>query len=399
MQLNIKNVRLGLLTLAIALVFAPVALAQSIVDARRIEFTPSADHAIVDANGTGLVQSYLLGIFVTGGTTPTQTVTLGKPALDVDGMIRLDFVSLLTTPLTAGVVYETRVSAVGPGGSTPSVPSNTFGFTAVCAPTISPASQSFSSAGGSGSVNVATGAGCTWTAASNVSWLSVSAGAAGAGNGGVTFAVAATTATTQRTGTLTIAGRTFTVTQSGVACAFSISPTSQTFGAAGGSGSVAVTTTAGCAWTATSGAGWVTVAGGASGTGSGTVSFSAAANTTTAARSATLTIAGSSFTVTETAPCSFVVSPLSLTPAALGGAGTLTVTTQAGCTWTSSTSTSWITVTGSGTSSGTASYTVGVNATSTSRTGIILVAGRTAIVTQAQPGPPAPPTNVRVLGG
>ena len=69
-------------------------------------------------------------------------MSLGKPALDVDGMIRLDFVALLPTPLTPGVIYENRVSAVGPGGSSASLVSNTYSFTAPCAPAISPVSQS-----------------------------------------------------------------------------------------------------------------------------------------------------------------------------------------------------------------------------------------------------------------
>jgi hypothetical protein len=405
MHLNTRNIRIGFLTLAIVIAMAPVVLAQSILDARRLEFTPSADHATVDDGGIPFVESYSLAVYVSGATTPSQTVNLGKPTPDSDGMIRLDFVSLLATPLTAGVVYETRVSAVGPGGSSPSDPSNTFGFSVACAPTISPTSQSFAAAGGSGSIAVSAGSGCPWTAASNVSWLSVSGGAAGTGSGSVTFTVATQTASSQRTGTLTVAGKTFTVTQAAAtACSFSISPTSQAFAAAGGSGSVAVTTTAGCAWTASDSVSWVTVVTGASGTGNGTVSFSVSANTSSS-RSTTLSVAGKSFSITEaapTAPCSYTVSPLSVTQGATGGSGTFTVTTQTGCTWTSSAGASWITVSGSGTGSGTASYTVGANTTSSSRTGSVMVAGKTATVTQgraAAAAPPVAPGNLRIIGG
>ncbi|MDQ3347469.1 MAG: hypothetical protein M3545_05830 [Acidobacteriota bacterium] len=486
MQTNTRHARLAFLALAFTLAFGHAASAQSIVDARRLEFTPSSDHTTVGADGVPLVQSYSLDVFVAGSTQASQTVSLGKPAPASDGMIRLDFVSLLTTPLTPGVVYETRVSAVGPGGGSPSLPSNTFGFTAPCAPAISPASQSFAAAGGSGTVSVTAGAGCAWTAASNAAWLTVTAGGMGVANGAVSFAVVASTATTQRSGTLTVAGQTFTVTQAGVGCAFSISPTSQAFAASGGTGSVAVTTSAGCAWTATSsaawvtvvtgsgtgsstasfsvaanttgsvrsgtltvagqtvtisqsaaecayslsapsqaftaaggpgsvavtttsgcawavtgGASWVTVVNGASGTGGGTVSFSVAANTATTSRIATFLIAGTAFTITQSAPCIFFVSPLNLSPSAAGGAGTLTVTTQAGCAWSASTSTSWITVSGSGTGSGTAAYTIGANTTTASRTGAILAGGQSVPVTQAQPpaaAAPAAPTNVRVIG-
>ncbi|HZB45784.1 MAG TPA: BACON domain-containing carbohydrate-binding protein, partial [Pyrinomonadaceae bacterium] len=85
----------------------------------------------------------------------------------------------------------------------------------------------------------------------------------------------------------------------GGACTFSISPTSASYAAAGGSGTVSVTTSAGCAWTAVSNASFITVTGGASGSGNGTVSYSVAANTGTASRNGTITIAGLTFTVTQ----------------------------------------------------------------------------------------------------
>jgi hypothetical protein len=84
------------------------------------------------------------------------------------------------------------------------------------------------------------------------------------------------------------------------ACTYSISPTSASFTASGGTGSVGVTTQSGCAWTATSGANWITFTP-ASGNGSGTVSYSAAANTGTSSRTAASTVAGLSFAVTEAA--------------------------------------------------------------------------------------------------
>ena len=83
-----------------------------------------------------------------------------------------------------------------------------------------------------------------------------------------------------RTGTLTIAGQTFTVTRRRrralMRCA------DQPVGRRrGGSGSTAVTATTGCAWTGVSNAtSWLTVTSGASGNGNGTVAFSFAANRT-----------------------------------------------------------------------------------------------------------------------
>ena len=59
-------------------------------------------------------------------------------------------------------------------------------------------------------------------------------GANGTGNGTVTYSVGANTGSTSRTGTLTIAGSTFTVTQAGAPCTFTISPTSSNLASVGG---------------------------------------------------------------------------------------------------------------------------------------------------------------------
>jgi len=84
-----------------------------------------------------------------------------------------------------------------------------------CTYSIFPTSQSFASAGGSGSVNVTAPSGCPWTATSNASWITITSGSSGNGNGTVNYSVASNPSTTPRTGTMTIAGQTFTVTQDG----------------------------------------------------------------------------------------------------------------------------------------------------------------------------------------
>ena len=84
-----------------------------------------------------------------------------------------------------------------------------------CTYSISPARANYSSAGGSGSVAVTAPAGCLWTAASTQSWLTVTGGATGNGNGAVTYSVAPYSGRQgTRNGRITIAGQTFTVKQS-----------------------------------------------------------------------------------------------------------------------------------------------------------------------------------------
>ena len=90
----------------------------------------------------------------------------------------------------------------------------------------------------------------------------------------------------------------------GGTCTFSISPTSANYPAAGGTGSVSVTTSASCNWTAVSNNSFVTITSGASGTGSGTVNYSVAANTVATPRNGSMTIAGNNFAVTQDAASS-----------------------------------------------------------------------------------------------
>lgn len=83
-----------------------------------------------------------------------------------------------------------------------------------CSYSLSAQSQSFALAGGTGSVNVVTGSSCSWNALSNASWITITAGSTGTGSGAVSYSVAANTSAA-RTGTLIIAGQTYTVSQSG----------------------------------------------------------------------------------------------------------------------------------------------------------------------------------------
>ncbi|MGB8511033.1 MAG: M36 family metallopeptidase [Pyrinomonadaceae bacterium] len=109
------------------------------------------------------------------------------------------------------------VSAVGNDGTThtaaTNVPSDCGGGT--CTFSISPTSASVAAGGATGSVSVTAGAGCNWTAVSNASFITITSGASGTGSGTVGYSVSANTASTSRTGTATIAGQTFTVTQAG----------------------------------------------------------------------------------------------------------------------------------------------------------------------------------------
>ncbi len=86
----------------------------------------------------------------------------------------------------------------------------------------------------------------------------------------------------------------------GLICSYSIDPTSSSFGASGGTGTINITTGSECVWTATSSADWISIISGSSGgTRNGRILYSVAANTTTNSRTATIDISGRAFTITQ----------------------------------------------------------------------------------------------------
>jgi Putative binding domain, N-terminal/Viral BACON domain len=249
-----------------------------------------------------------------------------------------------------------------------------------CTFAISSDAQSVPASGGSGSVSVVAPPGCAWTAASNLPWISITAGASGTGNGTVNFTVASTSGP-GRSGTLTIAGRTFTVNQ-GQGCTYSISPAGQTIPAAGGSGSFVVNTSQACAWTATAGATWISITSGTSGNGPGNVQFTAAANAATG-RTGTITAGGQVFTVTQQTICSAAVAPETISVPASGGSRNVTITTPAECAWTAVSNAAWISIAMNGSGSGNSTIRLDIQPNSgPARNGTAAIAGRSVTVNQ-----------------
>jgi hypothetical protein len=83
-----------------------------------------------------------------------------------------------------------------------------------CTYTLIPTSSSLGHSGGAGSLAVTTSeSGCPWSAISNASWITITSGNTGTGNGTVSYSVSANRTGSSRIGTITIAGKTFTVTQ------------------------------------------------------------------------------------------------------------------------------------------------------------------------------------------
>jgi Metallo-peptidase family M12/FG-GAP-like repeat/Viral BACON domain len=112
-----------------------------------------------------------------------------------------------STPMPTPTPTPTTTPTPTPTPTATPTPSCTFSIT--------PSSQSFGAAGGTGSVSVTTQNGCSWTAGSNQNFVSITSGNFGSGNGTLTYTVAQNTSISLRAATLTIAGRFFSVQQAG----------------------------------------------------------------------------------------------------------------------------------------------------------------------------------------
>ena len=186
-----------------------------------------------------------------------------------------------------------------------------------CTYALSPASVSAGAAATSGSSSVTADTGCAWNSVANAPWLSIGAGTGTSGSGTLYYAASSNTGPA-RSGTLTIGGQAFTVSQAS-GCTYTLSPTSASVASGGATGSFTLSTGAGCVWNASSSATWLTLTSPASGTGTATVTWSAAANAG-AQRVANLTVGGATFTVTEAAATvsSAAIATLSATSLSFG---------------------------------------------------------------------------------
>jgi hypothetical protein len=139
----------------------------------------------------------------------------------------------------------------------------------------------------SGTFTLHTQGGCSWTAVSDSpSWLWVERHPvyqSGVGSAVIVFRTLTNTAAVPRTGTIKVAGLTFTVTQQ-AACTFSLTYNSFTVSAFGSGGVVDVQTRPDCSWTAVNNTPSVVTLANDRGMGPGTVVFSVTANASTSPR-------------------------------------------------------------------------------------------------------------------
>jgi hypothetical protein len=177
-----------------------------------------------------------------------------------------------------------------------------------------------------------------------------------------------------RSGSLIVGPQSVLLSQSS-GCSFSVTPGSVDLSGAGQTGTVSVSTEAGCRWTAATQASWITLPL-TSGLGPAQLSFSVAANTGPR-RSGVLGIEGNPITVAQSSLCTWTVFPAPYYDmAAGGGRGYIYVSVDGPCTWSASTATSWITLEAgtSGTGTGVIQFVTPPNV-GPERHGIVTIAG------------------------
>ena len=228
---------------------------------------------------------------------------------------------------------------------------------------------------------------CIRPAKSNSSWINVTFGQTGSGNGTIGYGIDASTLYTARTGTISVNNSvSFTVTQDAYPCTYTFTPVNASVQPPGGNLSISVGTT--CTWTASTSTPWITINAGGT-TGNGTLSYTVAPNSAVASRTGTITINDQMYTVTQLGTgCNYTVAPLTANYSATGGQGQVMVQTDTSCSWNVQNSVPWLTNVNASSQAGngTVSYTVAANNTSQSRTTMLTVAGQSVSVNQAGVG-------------
>src|SRR5579885_1363062 len=225
-----------------------------------------------------------------------------------------------------------------------------------CQVTVDGSVPTVPAAGGTGTVAVATTRDCTWDAASDAAWLTITSAHSGQGSASVAYRVDANGQPAARRGTIVVNGSPVTVSQDAAPCKFVVSPLNASVSAATTSVALSVQALTGCKWNVDTDEPWVRVTSGASGDGNGSVRVAVDENTG-AARTAHARIADQTATIQQAeapsapspapapppipapppappppapAPCHYTVSTTSQSVAAGGGSGSVQVQSAAG---------------------------------------------------------------------
>ncbi|MDB4433968.1 hypothetical protein N9142_02405, partial [Akkermansiaceae bacterium] len=251
-------------------------------------------------------------------------------------------------------------------------------------PSVEPSQATVSSSGGSASTNLILSGNVQWTATTTTPWLNITSSATGAGSAEIRVVAEKNPTVYERTGTVLVAGQTFSVIQPGLNV--DLEYERPIFRADGGDLTIDVNTEAGAAWEVTSDVDWIIPAlpQGGQGTGSGSAFVIIRPYTnTTSSRTGTLFIAGQEVIISQRG-YDLTVSPNVAEVGSNAGAGEFGVAAPLTAVWEAIVTAPWITLIGGqdGQGNGTVRYSLGNNTTGAPRTGKIIVAGEEYVITQ-----------------
>jgi hypothetical protein len=171
---------------------------------------------------------------------------------------------------------------------------------APCDATLTGSTATFPGSGGTGTMTITVPSGCTWTAVSNASWITLSANPSGTSSGTIPLTVAPNLSQSVRTGTISVGSQAYSIIQTVTPCAFTLTPPAFQFPAQGGTGTINVATGSTCSWSGSSAANWVIVPQTFAPTiGNGTLTFTVVANSGADARFTTVTVGTSTVSITQ----------------------------------------------------------------------------------------------------
>jgi hypothetical protein len=235
------------------------------------------------------------GYYGIPGCSPWFTISSSIPSTYFGQTVRLAFEC--TTDGVLPTIFRVDdislfATTNGGGGCLYSLSQNSY----VC--------PNFSSNNYSNVVLVNTQAGCSWTAVvlSGSNWLAT--GSTGNGTGAVSIIVSANPGASPRTGIVSVGNQTFTVTQPGASCSYSLSSSNYVCPSSDANtySSVAlINTQANCSWSATVTSGNTWLACSSSASGSGSIDIIVQANPTASARTGTISIEGQVLNITQPA--------------------------------------------------------------------------------------------------
>jgi hypothetical protein len=328
--------------------------------------------AASDPRCTWTATSATLGLPVVASGTGSQPLTVGISANPTA-------VLQTSTATITGVTFPGVTLTVNQTGTSCS-DSATF---------LSQNSSSVGSAASTGGVTLTTPNGCTYNTVNGPSWITVTSNASGTASAAgpnsipIGYSIAANSTTVPRTGSVTIDGIPYQITQQGLACSISLdtsglaSPFAQT---GAGSGTINVNVNGpNCSWSVVNNASFANVSP-TSGTGAGSVGITMkAANAAASAQTGSISISGQTVSITQAgvscATAYSLRSPSGNAPPT-GGSGSVGLVAPAACTWSVGSDSAWLTVTPPTASAGTADiqFTALANA-GAARQGTLTVTG------------------------